>query len=164
MEIFKDIPGYEGIYQVSNYGRVKSLSRELNARNNHTRKSKELILSACIDSTGYFNVVLYGKSIKIHVLVAMAFLNHKPGGYIKVVDHIDNNKLNNNLENLQIVSQRYNVSKKVKGFSKYIGVSFDKERNKWVSHIRINGKTKKIGRFDKEIDAANSYQEYLKLI
>lgn len=164
MEIFKDIPGFEGQYQVSNYGNVKSLSRLMNLKKGF-RISNEKILKACIDSTGYYSLNLNSKSYKVHALVAITFLNHIPCGYKKVVDHIDNNKLNNNLSNLQIVTNRFNVSKKqVIKTSKYTGVCFDKERNKWVTHIKINGKTKKIGRFTNEIDAAIAYQTHLKTI
>lgn len=155
MEIFKDIPGYEGMYQVSNQGRVKSL-----------KLNKERILKL-VDNRGYLQVMLYNegkfKAIKVHQLVAMAFLNHTPNGYNGlIVDHQDNNKLNNNLSNLQLVTNRYNASKDKKGgTSKYTGVSWNKERNKWISEIKINGKRKYLGRFKCELAAAVAYQKEL---
>jgi ribosomal protein L15E len=72
----------------------------------------------------------------------MAFLNHTPCGYKIVVDHIDNNiKTDNRLENLQLITQRENVSKDIKNTSsKYIGVCWHKKAKKWRSSIQINGK------------------------
>ncbi len=167
-EIFKDIPGYEGIYQVSNLGRVKSLPREsCNYRGCHILK--ERILKYSIDSFGYKFVVLSvknkQKSIKIHQLVAMAFLGHKPCGMKIVVDHIDNERLNNRLENLQLISQRENCHKKRDNYSsKYKGVSWNKASNKWASAISINGKVKYLGLFKTEEEASIAYQNKLKQI
>ena len=153
-EVFKDIPGYEGIYQVSNLGRVKSF-----------RFNKEKILKPTVGSHGYYTVGLCKgkrKTISVHQLVAMTFLNHKPDGTTKVVvDHIDNNPLNNRLYNLQLVTNRENTSKDKKGSSKYRGVSWAKERNKWISSITINGKKKTLGYFNCELAASDAYQKKL---
>ena len=98
MEIWRDIHGYEGKYQVSNYGRIKSL---------YTNKLKK----ATIKNTGYKCVDLYlnGKreNKTIHRLVAMAFIPN-PNSY-KVINHIDGNKLNNNVNNLEWCTQSYNI-------------------------------------------------------
>jgi hypothetical protein len=152
-EIWKDIPGYEGIYQVSDLGNVKSL-----------RFNKEKILKPGVNGSGYYTVVLCKgkrKTKKVHKLVAMAFLNHNPDGYKLVVDHKDNDKLNNILSNLQLISQRENSSKDKKGTSKHTGVSWDKERNKWKSSISINGKLKNLGRFNCELAAHHAYEKKL---
>jgi hypothetical protein len=104
MEVWKDVPNYVGLYKVSNIGRVKS------AINGFIR-----VLKPGVDGRGYYTVALTksgkAKTFKVHQLVAMAFLNHVPCGYILVVDHIDNNKLNNNLENLQLITQSENCTK-----------------------------------------------------
>ena len=80
MEIFKDIPGWEGSYQVSTYGRTKSLERRVIGKNNSRRTLREKILKAGLNSGGYLSVVLHkddgGKSINVHMLVAITFLNH----------------------------------------------------------------------------------------
>ena len=103
------------------------------------------------------------KTHYVHKLIAMAFLHHKPNGHKLVVDHIDNDKSNNRLDNLQIITNRENNSKDKKlGSSKYIGVSFCKTRNKWKSAIYIMGKHKSLGYFDNELDAANKYKEAFK--
>lgn len=104
MEKWKDIKGYEGIYQVSNLGRVMSLS------NNKTKKQK--ILKLYTDRKGYFKIKLTNNGVRrsyfAHQLVAMAFLNHKPNGNTIVVDHIDFNKHNNSVNNLRLISHHNN--------------------------------------------------------
>ena len=115
-EIWKDIEGYEGLYQVSDLGRVKSL-----------KFGKERILKQNQTYKGYLVVTLSEngktKTRNVHVLVAMAFLDHKPDGTQKVVvDHIDNNKNNNTLDNMQLISHRENVSKDRYNETGYTGV------------------------------------------
>ena len=162
-EIFKDIPGYEGLYQVSNLGRVKSLSRKVcNYRGCYF--SKERILKQFIRKT-YKMVNIRSSNRMVHQLIAMAFLNHIPCGHKVVVDHINHDKLNNRLENLQLITNRENCSKDVKNkTSKYTGVSWSKSRNKWVSQIKINGKTVPLGRYKCELVAYIVYQKKLKEI
>ncbi len=111
-------------------------------------------------------LVLKRKVFTVSQLIAMAFLNHVPCGYKIVVDHIDNNSLNNNINNLQLVSQRQNVSKEKhrKVFtSSYLGVSFCKQTNKWRADINVKCKLKFLGRFDTEVEASQAYQKALQL-
>lgn len=149
--IWKDIPTYEGEYQVSNDGKVRSL-----------KTNKELKQSL---SSNYYGVTLSQngktKGKRVHQLMAMAFLNHRPNGFKLVVDHIDNNKLNNNLNNLQLLSHRENTSKR-KNASKYTGVCWHKHRMKYISTIQINGRLTHLGYFDNEYDAHIAYQQKLK--
>lgn len=167
VEIWKDVIGYEGLYKVSDFGNVKSLSR-ITKNNGGFYLSKEKILKQYIDSLGYPRVGLaknnVGKKFRIHVLVAMAFMGHVQEKYKTVVDHIDNDKTNNKLINLQLITQRKNASKNRSGTSKFTGVCFKKANKKWLSSIQINGKTKHLGYYDNEIDAHNAYQEKLKQI
>lgn len=160
-EIWKEIPGYEEHYQVSDQGNVRSLDREVS-----NRSIKGKVLKTSI-SKGYYRLELNYKSERkmffIHQLVAMAFLNHKPDGTMNVVvDHRDNNPLNNNLSNLQLISQRENTSKDKIGYSsKYTGVTWNKRERKWKSGIRIKGKLKHLGYFKCELAAAAAYQKEL---
>lgn len=171
-EIWKDILGYEGLYQVSNLGNVRSLDKfkEVNHKTIHFKYVvKGKILKYGIDKNGYFHVNLYKNkkpiTTKIHKLVAIAFLNHVPNGYTIVVDHIDNDKTNNKLDNLQLISHRENISKNQKNkSSKYTGVYFCNTTKKWKSTIRINKVKVFIGSYETELEASNSYQNKLKEI
>ena len=80
-----------------------------------------------------------------------------------VVDHIDNNRLNNNLSNLQCVTQRVNSTKDRKGgTSNYVGVSLHSNiRKKWEAKINVNGKSKRLGLFYTEEEASFAYQSAL---
>ena len=163
MEEWRAIKGYEGLYEVSNLGNVKSLAR----KDSLGRQVKEKILKTPADSYGYYQCGLYleGKVRKffIHNLVAITFLGHKPNGNNIVVDHINNVKTDNRLENLQLISHRENLSKDKKGYSsKYIGVTWHKSANKWVSHIGIDGRLKYLGLFINELEASRAYQYALK--
>lgn len=107
-EFFKDIPNYEGIYQVSNLGNVKSLDRKIYSNGKFHYTQKEKFLKHCKTNNGYLYVVLY-KSLKqkhfnIHRLVAESFLLNKN----QCVNHIDGNKLNNNISNLEWVTNSEN--------------------------------------------------------
>lgn len=152
-EVWKPVVGYEGLYEVSNLGRVKSF----------VRNKDGAILNMKPNSTGYPRACLKGRFYNTHVLVAMAFLNHKSTkGYC--IDHIDDNKSNNRVDNLQIVTHRYNTTKSKNGVSKYTGVCWDKYYGKWKAAIQINGKIKNLGKFDCELKAHLAYQTKLKEI
>lgn len=108
-EIWKDVVGYEGLYQVSNKGRVKSLSRhrEVGWAN---YISKERIIKPATHRQGYKYVCLHKngnkKIFKIHRLVAIAFIPN-PNGF-NCINHKDENPSNNNLENLEWCNHSYN--------------------------------------------------------
>lgn len=109
-EIWKDVVGYEGLYQVSNLGRVKSLERtESTIRGG--RYIKERILSPSAGKARYYSVPLTKdkkrRTSQIHRLVADAFLSN-PCGY-PCVNHKDGNCLNNQVDNLEWCTQDYNV-------------------------------------------------------
>ena len=153
-EIWKEIEGFKD-YEISNLGRVKSI-----------RKGKERFLKLNLGSN-YLRVSLSrngkSKTIRIHQLVAEAFLNHKPCGYKLVVDHINGIKTDNRLKNLQVITQRENASKDRKGgTSKYVGVYWNKSNKNWRARIQINGKDKNLGSFTDELKASETYQKALK--
>ena len=168
IEEFRDIPGYEGLYSVSNLGRVKSLDR-LTPQNKHL---KEIFLRYRLTKHGYYRISLckYGKlrHINVHQLVAMAFLDHEPNYYFElVVNHKDSNRINNNVKNLELITTRQNVvhgTLKVNSTSKYTGVSWHKASDRWTAQIRIGDGNKKkyLGIFKCELKAAYTYNMYLK--
>ena len=102
-EIWKDVDGYSGLYQVSNFGNVKSLSKHVPCKSGKTRKLPEKILKPAKTDSGYFVVCLsknkISKHYKIHRLVASAFIENKERK--KCVNHIDGDKTNNNVSNLE---------------------------------------------------------------
>ena len=167
-EIWKDIKGYEGMYQISNTGDVKSLERiVLSNIGSGFRTLKEKVLSKSINTGGYFQVTLSKGGVQktevIQKLIAIAFLNHKPNGYNIVIDHIDNNPLNNKLSNLQLITTRENSSKDKKGgSSNYVGVHWCNTYNTFISKIHINGKSIYLGQFDCELKASQVYNNKLK--
>ena len=135
IENWKDIPGYEGMYEVSDLGKVKSLGRFSTKEGKNYKKIRGIIRKPIFSGRGYLAVDIYKdgkqKTFMVHQLVAMAFLDHVPCGHEKVIDHINNIKTDNRVENLQIISNRENTSKdKTGGTSKYVGVSWDKANKK----------------------------------
>ena len=103
-EIWKDIPNYEGLYQASNLGRVKSLERSY--------RRKEKILKPQITSIGYYQVGLWKQSIVkrylVHRLVWEAFNGTIPENM--QVNHINEIKADNRLENLNLMTAKENCN------------------------------------------------------
>jgi hypothetical protein len=163
-EIWMDIPGYEGVYQVSSLGRVKSIERKVRNTNCSFRTVKEKILKNHISNNGYYKVNLMkdnvSKSFTVHHLVSLCFLEKTNSNEKLVVDHIDNNKLNNNINNLQIITNRLNSSKdknKLMNTSIFVGVCWAEQSGKWKAGIRINKKIIHIGYSNCEMTAKRMY-------
>lgn len=149
MEEYKDIPGYENRYLVSDSGKVKSLVSGRILKDWPTKQGYRMVrLSKGNQDT---------RCRTIHLLVASAFLDHHSDGTQKlVVDHIDNDPSNNNLSNLQIISQRENSSKKgVKGYCLH------KKTGLYMSRIYVNNKHKLIGYFKTPEEASEAYKNEL---
>ena len=149
-EIWKVIPGYEGKYEVSNFGNVRSI-----------RYGKERLLKLINNGNGYFKVNLSKdnkmKHCQIHKLVAMAFLGHTPDGHKEIINHKDRNPSNNHLDNLEVVDTRYNSTE----WRNDVGITWDKSKNRWRSRIRIEGKSTYLGLFKDKQDALDAYQKAL---
>jgi hypothetical protein len=149
MEIFKTIKDYPD-YQVSDYGNVKSL------KGNEPR-----ILKPATGIKGYLyvNICDYNKKYKKHYthrLVASSFIRQLNKG--EQIDHRDSNKLNNNLENLDIVDNRINQLRNKKAILP--GVS--KLGNKWRTRLQLNKKIISIGLFNTPEEAHEAYKNKLK--
>lgn len=157
-ETGKPIPEYEELYEVSSYGRVSNYRK---------------IMKTYQINSGYHALKLIKngirKSVLIHRLVAECFIpnpENKPE-----VNHIDGDKGNNRIDNLEWVTSSENKShayktglriynepykgvKKSDTASKFHNVSWDNQRQKWIGSISYNNKRYKQKRFDNEIDAA----------
>ena len=167
-EEWRDIAGYEGIYEVSNYGRVKSLGRKIVMDSKRTREQGDRILTNNIGNVGYPRVAMRknnsAKLFCVHSLVAKTFIPNP--NKLCDVNHKDGNRANPMVSNLEWVSRRENATHgflKRKKHSKYPGVTFVKRRtpnakDRWKSVLFVNGKHKFLGKFDTEIQA---YQAYL---
>ena len=110
VEVWKDIRDYEGLYQGSNLGRMRSLDRWVKSKSGSVRLCKGKILKLCTDKYGYLKVGLWKnnkvKTYYVHRLVAEVFLPN-PNNY-KEVNHKDENKLNNVVSNLEWCDAKYN--------------------------------------------------------
>jgi hypothetical protein len=111
MNNWKDIEGYEGLYQVNNQGQVKSLKRERICKNGSVKIYHEKFLNGFVNNIGYLCFDLYNdsgrKNIKAHFLVASNFCEGYSSGL--VVNHKDGNKVNNHYSNLEWITQKENA-------------------------------------------------------
>ena len=146
MEEFKNIKGFEN-YEVSNFGRIRNIKTGR-------------VLKPKINKQGYYQISLSSDGIQytkyVHHLVGTMFMPNPENK--KIIGHIDNNRLNNNIENLRMVSHQENcMTRKLssRNTSNYKGISYDNQRKKWKAAIQINGKEYNLGRFDNIEDAVN---------
>lgn len=109
-EVWRAVVGYEGFYEVSDHGRVKSLARDVRRRDNSTFRTREVVLKPRMNRGGYLYVTLSmggkKKSFTIHKLVAWAHLGEPLDGY--EVRHLNGCSSDNRLENLQWGTQSEN--------------------------------------------------------
>lgn len=163
-EIWQPVTGYEGLYEVSNFGRVKSLDHKRWAGKSYCL-CKGKYLKAQKVKRGYMDVSLSknGKviKVKVHRLQFQAFHGYLPD----VIDHIDRNKTNNHLNNLRRANKRINsINRGLQTNNKtgFRGVHFDKKSGKYRAKIKNNGKNKHIGVFDCPVEAAKAYDRAAK--
>lgn len=131
-EIWKDIAGYEGLYQVSNLGRVKGLDRVI-YRSSTPQYVKGKIMSQGLLNTGYRYVTLWNKKNRqvflVHRLVAEAFLPKQHGK--NVVDHIDGIRTNNHVSNLRWCTRKENTNFPL------ARAKYEKSNQKRIENIRL---------------------------
>jgi hypothetical protein len=153
-EIWKDVIGFEGMYFISNYGRVGS-----------KRQGKFKIMKTRPDSNGYPQAIFCVDrkliSKRVSRLVALHFIELIDNK--NDVNHIDGNKMNNYYTNLEWVNKRENsvhrniLNPLMKKSSNYVGVYLSKSSGKYVSEIRLEKRKIYIGTFDCEIKAHEAY-------
>lgn len=127
-EIFKPVARYEGLYEVSNLGRIRRLPRHISFMRNNVLveySSKMIILRPNVDYGGYWSVTLTKGSVskfhQVHRIVAEAFLSDYSEDL--QVDHVDEDKSNNAVSNLQMVSPSENVQRYHNNHRQYISES-----------------------------------------
>lgn len=165
IEEFKDIKSYEGVYQGSTFGRVKSLARLTNNQYGKT----DAILKPKIDKDGYLVIGLrrgkHRKWVKIHRLVAILFIPNPNN--LPEVNHVKEIKTDNRVCELEWMTTRANQTHSMllkNNTSKYVGVYWQKRSNKWCAGIVFNKRIIYLGLFANEEDASNKYQCTLKEI
>lgn len=110
-EVWKSVAGYEGLYEVSNFGRVRALARTITDKNGRVSNIKERMMKQPLSNTGYHHTALTKNKVltttNVHRLIAEAFIpnpDNKP-----CVNHIDGDKSNNSITNLEWVTHRENM-------------------------------------------------------
>lgn len=161
-EIFKDVPHYEGLYQVSNFGRVKSLQRLVKHNYGGLKTLKERLLRIGIDSCGYCVVVLckngYKETFKVHRIVAQCFLI--PIKDKTHVNHKDGNKSNNSIDNIEWCNRSENVIHAIK--TGLLKIKKGKEHCNYGSENKVSKKVidTKSGRIFNTIREASETTKY----
>jgi len=164
MEIWKDVKDYEGFYQVSDLGRVKSLTRYIKRSRGGEQILRGKILTIYDNEKyNYYSVGLSKNGVQkthsIHSLVAKSFLI-KPDFYSVVIDHINNNSKDNRIENLRYCTQRENLNNmSIETKTGYVGVSINPPnyKKRYRARIRINEKMKELGSYETAKEAGQAY-------
>jgi len=164
-EIWKDVIGFEGLYQCSSEGRIKSLDRIVKNHHNSTKLIKGRI-KKLYTKAPYITISL-GKEGKyyynsMHRIIYESFY----GKTEKHIDHINNDRHDNRICNLQALSVNDNINKSrlnMNRTSKYPGVHY-RGRNKWRACIMVNRKLYNLGSFVNEELASIAYNEAKQLL
>ena len=145
MEVWKDIKGYEGYYQISNFGRVKRLATKVSGKLGSIRSLPERMITPR-KQNDYLCVALQNNNrvnIRIHRLVAIHFIPNTKNRL--EINHIDGDKKNNNVDNLEWCTRKENVNHahKIGLVKKRLGeqANFSKLTEKQVIEIKYNTKS-----------------------
>lgn len=142
-EIWKDIEDYEGLYQISSYGNVRSLTKKVRCRNGKFRTIRGKILTPMITKNNYLVVNLWknnsSKSYLVHRLVAKAFISN-PGNKPEV-NHKDTHKWNNNVDNLEWNTRSENTIHSYK-------MKLREDQRQKISNMNKKLKSKKVAQYD----------------
>lgn len=161
-EIWKPIPDYEGLYEVSNLGRIKSIPKKVKNSSGSFRFLPEKNKKIYTNRNGYKIVNLSknnkSKTHTVHRLVAKAFI----GDSDMHIDHINNIKTDNRLENLQYCTARENTIKSCMSSYDDRYLSFNKVSKQWVFSIHIKGIRKNIKYSKRKEDCIKSRDVFLK--
>lgn len=153
-EIWRPIKGYEGLYEVSNKGRIKALAK-VTYHGSIVRKRPEMLLKQRVSKKGYLEVMLskdsISKNYKVHRLVAEAFIENDDPINKTTVNHKDENKLNNCVENLEWMSSYDNYR-----------YGTGQQRSIANRSGKLNGKARRIVQIDKNTNEIIRVFDYIK--
>lgn len=167
MEIFKDIKGYEGYYQISNLGTVKTLDRTIVRSDGVSQNLKSRVTKQRLNWNGYLIVSLSKQGINkiylVHRLIAIHFIENPKGK--NLINHKNKKITDNSIENLEWVDYSENrchgiLDNKKNMTSDYFGVSFSKCAKKYEAYVSVNCKKKYLGLFETAIDAHEARLKY----
>lgn len=159
-EVWKDIKGYEGLYQISTNGRVKSLLK-VTKFGNRLKVNEEMILKPALGKRGYYVVSLNhngkSKTFTIHRLIAEAFIPNPLNK--KFIDHINTIKTDNRIENLRWVTSKENSNNILT--LKHSSESTSKKWKEGCYNNRNNIHYRKVQQFDKEGNLIATYDSII---
>lgn len=148
MELWKDVKEYKGLYQVSNLGNIKSLDK----KDSLGRKVKGKKMKPIKRKDGYLDITLHkdgkGKHFLLHRLIAEAFIENKNNS--NEINHIDENKTNNKVENLEWCNRSYNINYGLANKSRRITL--------------LNKRGKKIIQYDKSGNMIKIYPSLMQVV
>lgn len=166
-EIWKDIPNYEGYYQASNLGNIRTCERIITYSNGKINKYKSKSRKPSLSEYRMIALSKNGnvKMYKLSRIIANLFVKGQ-SGIRNVVNHKDGNKHNDISDNLEWCTNSENIihafeNNLHKFKNKIRGVFFDENRNKWTVYLYRNNKNIFVGRFLLESDAINAYNKKL---
>ena len=163
-EFWKNIPNHEG-YEASNLGRIRSKKRYVKNGDDSYRLINDKILKPYMGNKNLYTSVSIRcnglrKTKRVHQLIAITFL--KKQNIDDVINHKNFDRTDNRLCNLEYISTRKNTNKKhLKSSSKYVGVCFMKDKNKWASYITHLKRNIHLGFYETEIKAFDARKKYM---
>ena len=124
------------------------------------RLKRKLVKNVANSSNGYCLVGFNGRKVAYHRIIWILLNGDIPAGM--QIDHIDGNRINNDIDNLRLVSHRENGQNRVEHRNgRLVGCTYCKRGHKWGAQIRVNGKNKFLGYFDTEQEAHEAYLKAL---
>ena len=147
MANFNELPSIRELTKLFSYDPNTGLLTRIRTNKTYTKPNK----------AGYIVVHIKGKQYRAHRIIWKMCKLEDPGNY--TIDHIDNNRSNNRIENLRLATQtqqNYNFSRKPKGYR------WDKQRNRFIVFITINGRYNYLGSYREEEDAIERFAEVYK--
>lgn len=163
VEQWRPVRGYQGFYEVSDLGRVRSVDRVVGQRPNGPRLVRGRVLSPATDSGGYQGVALckYGtqRTERVHRLVIEAFAGAAPG---MVTDHINGDRTDNRLANLRAATSSQNGMNKgllAHSTTGFKGVTFYHRDRNWRAYIKVDRRQRHLGYYADAESAARAYDD-----